>query len=88
MKKDSHENQRVPLYLWKKVEDLVRQYKTDLSEEEFVAIMADVQKEFKIRDGTSKKETDMQFLNKVDARIRIILKERYAQEGTDYDTKS
>ena len=78
--KNKYENQRVPLYFWKKVEDLVRQYKSDLREEEFVAIMADVKKDFKIREGTTVEETDMQFLNKVDARIREILNDRYGEE--------
>ena len=79
--KNKYENQRVPLYFWKKVEDLVRQYKSDLREEEFVAIMADVKKDFKIRDGVSTEETDMQFLNKVESRIRTIVATREKEES-------
>ncbi len=74
------DNQRVPMYFWKKVEDLIRQYKTDLTQEEFVAIMADVQKDFKVRDGVSIEETDHQFLAKVDSRIRQILNDKYGKE--------
>jgi hypothetical protein len=75
-KKDDYEDMRVSLYLWKKLDDIIRQYKHDLSKEEFVSIIADVQRDFKVRNDVSREESDLQFLNKVDNRIRDILRDR------------
>ena len=76
MTSQNFEDMRVPLYLWKRIDDVIRQYKHELSKEEFVSIVVDVQKDFKIRKGISKEESDLQFLNKVDSRIREILRDR------------
>ena len=70
------EDQRTPVYFWNDLDSFKKNYCYDLSEEELDAILDEVRKEFKVREGCSVKESNKQFLNKVDARVREIIEKR------------